>query len=290
MKAVQIQHFSSLLRKNKILVEEGKPRRMTPSVFTQEMLQSTEERLSNTTEVHLPLRLKTPESNTMHHTVNLSPIKPDRPIFQPYPSELVFQNFIPLQTYSLPLLLLNNDMVAHAVKLEQDISEQFYVVGPENGSSKVAPGMTLSFTVFFTPQESKDYSHRLVCVTPRERFEIPIRAIGPRGILDFRDEIHLPPCLVKASTEKTHFVCNVGNCKAKFKLHTQRIKNMSIALSKSPRAMLLSVWKRYVTPSSGTLSVGEGIQVTVVFHPMTVGDFQEDLLLHYGTGETHPDS
>ncbi|MEQ2189453.1 hypothetical protein GOODEAATRI_025464, partial [Goodea atripinnis] len=200
----------------------------------------------------------------------LSPIKLDRPIFQPYPSELVFQNFIPLQTYSLPLLLLNNDKVAHAVKLEQDISEQFYVVGPENGSSKVAPGMTLSFTVFFTPQESKDYSHRLVCVTPRERFEIPIRAIGPRGILDFRDEIHLPPCLVKASTEKTHFVCNVGNCKAKFKLHTQ-----------SPFS---------VTPSSGTLSVGEGIQVTVVFHPMTVGDFQEDLLLHYGTGETHPHS
>ncbi|XP_047205151.1 hydrocephalus-inducing protein homolog isoform X6 [Girardinichthys multiradiatus] len=263
MKAVQIQHFSSLLCKNKILVEEGKPRRMTPSVFTQEMLQSTEERLCNTTEVHLPLMLKTPESNTLHHT--LSPIKPDRPIFQPYPSELVFQNFIPLQTYSLPLLLLNNDKVAHAVKLERDISEQFYVVGPENGSSKVAPGMTLSFTVFFTPQESKDYSHRLVCVTPRERFEIPIRAIGPRGILDFRDEIHLPLCLVKASTEKTHFVCNVGNCKAKFKLHTQ-----------SPFS---------VTPSSGTLSVGEGIQVTVVFHPMTVGDFQEDLLLHYGTGE-----
>ncbi|MEQ2177046.1 hypothetical protein GOODEAATRI_034497, partial [Goodea atripinnis] len=31
MKAVQIQHFSSLLRKNKILVEEGKPRRVSKS-------------------------------------------------------------------------------------------------------------------------------------------------------------------------------------------------------------------------------------------------------------------
>ncbi|KAM4554444.1 hydrocephalus-inducing protein homolog [Fundulus diaphanus] len=263
MKAVHIQHLSSLLCKNKVLVKEEKPRRVTPSVFTQEMLQSTEERLSNTTEVYLPLRLETQESNTLHH--KLSTIKPDQPIFQPYPSELVFQNFIPSQTYSLPLLLFNNDKVAHAVKLEQDVSEHFYVVGPENGSSKVAPGMTTSFMIFFTPHESKDYNHRLVCVTPRDRFEIPIRAIGPRAVLDFRDEIRLPPCLVKASTEKTHFVCNIGNCKAKFKLHTR-----------SPFSVM---------PSSGTLDVGEGFQVTVVFHPMTVGGFQEDLLLHYDTGE-----
>lgn len=70
----------------------------------------------------------------------------------------------------------------------------------------------------------QDYSHKLICVTPGERFEIPIRAIGPRAILDFRDEINLPSCLVKASTEQTHFVCNVGNCMAKFKLHTQRFE------------------------------------------------------------------
>ncbi|KAM4733696.1 hydrocephalus-inducing protein homolog isoform 3-T4 [Anableps anableps] len=222
MKAVQIQHLSSKLRKNKVLVKEDKPRR-------------------------------------------LSPIKPERLIFQPYPSELVFQNFIPSQTYSLPLLLLNNDQVAHPIKVEQDISEQFHVVGPENGNGKVAPGMTAKFMVFFTPRESKDYSHRLVCVTPGERFEIPIRAIGPRAILDFQDEIHLRSCVVKASTEKSHFVCNVGNCKAKFKLHTQ-----------SPFS---------VTPSFGTVDVGEGIHVTVFFHPMTAGEFQEDLILHYDTGE-----
>lgn len=35
----------------------------------------------------------------------------DQPIFQPYPSELVFQNFTPTQTYSLQLNLFNNDKV-----------------------------------------------------------------------------------------------------------------------------------------------------------------------------------
>ena len=68
----------------------------------------------------------------------------------------------------------------------------------------------------------QDYHHSLVCVTEREQFEVPIRAIGPRAILDFRDELHLPACPVKASTERTQLVHNKGNSKAKFKLHTQR--------------------------------------------------------------------
>uniref|UniRef100_A0A3B3UK42 HYDIN/VesB/CFA65-like Ig-like domain-containing protein n=1 Tax=Poecilia latipinna TaxID=48699 RepID=A0A3B3UK42_9TELE len=237
---------------------------MTPSVFKQEMMQSSEEHLNNIAETLLQKEF----SRNMHACVffQLSPVKLDRPIFQAYPSELVFQNFIPLQTYSFPLLLLNNDQVSHPVKLDQDVSEQFYMAGPETGRSKIAPGMTASFMVFFTPQESKDYSHRLICVSPRECFEIPIRAIGPRAIFDFKDEIHLPTCLVKASTEKTHFVCNIGNCKL---FMADFVVNCPFS----------------VTPSPDILDVGGAIQVTVMFQPMKVGQFQEDLILQYDTGE-----
>jgi len=68
----------------------------------------------------------------------------------------------------------------------------------------------------------KDYKHTLVFVTERETFEVPVRAIGPRAILDFRDELHLPDCLVKASTQKTQLVRNIGNTEAKFQLRTHR--------------------------------------------------------------------
>ncbi|XP_038153742.1 hydrocephalus-inducing protein homolog [Cyprinodon tularosa] len=261
MMAVQLKHLESLLQKNKAIVKKDEPRKMTPTVYTQEMLQSTQERLINTTEVHLPLRLERIENSSPQH----KQLKTGQPIFQPYPSELVFQNFVPSHTYSLPLLLLNNDKEAHAVTVVPESSEYFNVKGPGNGRVKVAPGLTASFMVFFTPQENKDYSLRLLCVTSSERFEIPVRAIGPRAILDFKDDIRLPPCVVKASTEKNHFVSNIGKRKAKFKLRTQ-----------SPFS---------VTPSSGMVDVGEGIPVTVAFHPMTVGDFQEDLLLLYDTGE-----
>uniref|UniRef100_A0A3Q3MLA1 HYDIN axonemal central pair apparatus protein n=1 Tax=Mastacembelus armatus TaxID=205130 RepID=A0A3Q3MLA1_9TELE len=189
----------------------------------------------------------------------------DRALFQPYPSELVFQNFTPAETYKLPLVLINIDKVSRQVKLELRDSEYFHVVGPDEPGSKVAPGMTATFTVLFTPQENKDYHHRLICVTERERFEVPVFAIGPRAILDFRDEISLPLCAVKASTQRTHLVRNIGNSKAKFKLQTERPFS--------------------VMPSSGTLDVGESMQVTVTFNPMTIGDHNKDLLLHYHTGE-----
>lgn len=45
--------------------------------------------------------------------------------------------------------------VSRKVKLEHQNSEQFYVVGPEDRGCKVAPGMSATFTVFFTPQEIK---------------------------------------------------------------------------------------------------------------------------------------
>ncbi|KAI3371721.1 hypothetical protein L3Q82_024292, partial [Scortum barcoo] len=228
------------------------------------MSQSTEERLASTTKVH-PIRILEllDMSKTSHHKV--SSVDTDQPLFQPFPSELVFQNFTPTQTHKLSLLLFNSDKVSRQVKLEVQDSDYFHVIGPNDASSKVAPGLSATFTVSFTPQENKDYQHTLVCVTERERFEVPVRAIGPRAILDFRDELHLPVCPVKASTQRTHLVRNIGNSKAMFRLHTERPFS--------------------VTPSSGILEVGEGMQVTVDFNPMMVGDYSQDLILHYHTGE-----
>ena len=44
---------------------------------------------------------------------------------------------------------------------------------------------------------SQDYAHELVCVTEREKFVIPVRGIGRRGVVDFPDEIHFPTAPVK---------------------------------------------------------------------------------------------
>jgi hydrocephalus-inducing protein len=45
----------------------------------------------------------------------------------------------------------------------------------------VAPGMDVSFILKFVPEEKKDYSYNIVCVTEREKFLVPVQAIGARG-------------------------------------------------------------------------------------------------------------
>ncbi|XP_010782068.1 hydrocephalus-inducing protein homolog, partial [Notothenia coriiceps] len=131
-----------------------KPKKVTPSVYTQEMLQSTEERLAKLKEMHQPRILEHLDiSNTTHH--KLSVVGMNQSLFQPHPSELVFQNFTPGKTYTLPLRLYNKDKVSRKVKLERQDSDFFHVAGPEDAGSRVAPGLAASFTVSFTPQENK---------------------------------------------------------------------------------------------------------------------------------------
>uniref|UniRef100_A0A3Q3D588 HYDIN/VesB/CFA65-like Ig-like domain-containing protein n=1 Tax=Hippocampus comes TaxID=109280 RepID=A0A3Q3D588_HIPCM len=236
-----------------------------PDVDMQKMLQSRKPRLTTVVnEMHPPRFLELLDPSTTAHQ-NMPLVDVDQSLFQPHPPELVFQNFTPAQSYKLPLQLFNNDKISRHVKLEHQESAYFHVEGPKEAKTKVAAGLSVGFTVCFTPQENKDYHHTLFFVTEREHFEVPIRAIGPRASLNFRDELHLPVCLVKASTQRTQLVRNLGDRIAIFKLQTQ-----------SPFS---------VTPFSGTLDIGESMQITMAFNPMTAGDHRQDLLLHYDTGE-----
>jgi len=48
-------------------------------------------------------------------------------------------------------------------------------------SEKIAPGMEVQYIITFTPEENVDYNYNLVCITEREKFLVPIIAIGARG-------------------------------------------------------------------------------------------------------------
>ncbi|XP_047008963.2 hydrocephalus-inducing protein homolog isoform X3 [Ictalurus punctatus] len=251
-------------RNPKLVKWEDKARKLCPSVYAHEMSQTTEERLTNTYKMYPPCILELLDmSETTHH--KFSAVDVDQPFFQPYPSEIVFQNYLPSEMYEVPLVLRNNDKIPRLVKVVEDDSPYFKVVSPVDVCNKVAPGMASTFTVLFTPQENKDYIHRVICMTEREKFEVPIRAIGPRAILDFPDELHFSLCPVKCLSQKTLLIRNIGKGEAKFQLSTQ-----------NPFS---------VEPSVGTLSVGESMQVTVDFLPRTTGDHNQQLLLHYHTGE-----
>ncbi len=49
----------------------------------------------------------------------------EEPLFQPFPSDIVFQNFNPFQTYQVPLQLRNNDKVRILYAFTSILFERF---------------------------------------------------------------------------------------------------------------------------------------------------------------------
>uniref|UniRef100_A0A8D2LCZ3 HYDIN/VesB/CFA65-like Ig-like domain-containing protein n=1 Tax=Varanus komodoensis TaxID=61221 RepID=A0A8D2LCZ3_VARKO len=225
---------------------------------------TTEQKMASTHEVHLPRIVQLLDMSETSHQ-KFSSVDLDQSLFQPFPSEVIFQNYTPCELYEVPLILRNNDKIPRLVKVVLESSPYFRVVSPNDVCNKVAPGMPSTFRILFTPEENKDYFHEVTCITEREKFIVPIRAIGARGILDFPDQLNFSTCPVKYSTEKTLLVRNIGNREARYQITTQRPFS--------------------VEPSIGTLGVQETEQFTVEFRPEKTGSHSGDFLVHYDTGE-----
>ncbi|NWX91311.1 HYDIN protein, partial [Nothoprocta pentlandii] len=251
-------------RNPKLVKEAEKSVTLTPSAFLKEMSLTTEQRLAGTHEMRRPRIIQLLDMSETSHQ-KFSALDLEQSLFQPFPSEVVFQNYVPCEIYEVPLVLRNNDKIPRLVKVVLESSPYFKLISPNDVCHKVAPGMPSTFRILFTPEENKDYFHQVTCITEREKFIVPIRAIGARAILDFPDQLNFSVCPVKHLTSRTLLVRNVGNREARY-----------CARTRSPFS---------VNPSVGTLGIGDTVQVTVEFHPLEPGDHSRALIVHYDTGE-----
>ena len=91
-----------------------------------------------------------------------SALSVDQALFQPFPSEVLFQQFESHQVYEFPLKFRNLDTVARHIKVTGEESPYFKVVcqRPAAGN-KVAPGMEITYNIVFTPDEKKVGSYIL---------------------------------------------------------------------------------------------------------------------------------
>ncbi|XP_058278126.1 hydrocephalus-inducing protein-like [Hirundo rustica] len=172
---------------------------------------------------------------------------------------MVFQNVPAHVTSDMVVSITNKGKRSQLVKVSMASSPYFQLDCPNDVCHIVPAGMSTPVRVLFTPKENKDYSHELVCMSGSEWIVVPIRAIAARAILDFPDQLDFPVCPVKCSTQKTLLVRNVGNRAARYQLSTQ-----------SPFS---------VVPATGILGVGDTMQVTVGFHPLTAGDHSGSLVV-----------
>ena len=146
-----------------------------------------------------------------HHTT--SSVDVGLPIFQPYPPELVFQEYVPMSTYSMVVTFRNNDSVPRRMKV-LPLSSRFFDLKrtkvTAKGTARVAAGMEISYTVVFKPETNGDYECDMVCVTEREKFIVPIRARGTVACLECPDVVNFDVVPVRSPTEKTFLVRNIG--------------------------------------------------------------------------------
>jgi hydrocephalus-inducing protein len=78
--------------------------------------------------------------------------------------------------------------------------------------------MAVHYIIKFSPEAKIDYKFNLVIVTEREKFIVPIVAIGKRSMIDFPDLIDFGHCPVKYKTEKPIIIRNLGEKTTKWHL------------------------------------------------------------------------
>lgn len=85
----------------------------------------------------------------------------DQALFQPFPSEVLYQQFQEHKTYEFPLKFRNLDTVTHNLRITSAESPYFKTTCQRPEGAKIAPGMEVIYTIIFTPDENKVSLHNL---------------------------------------------------------------------------------------------------------------------------------
>lgn len=145
-------------------------------------------------------------------------------------------------------------------------------------SSRVAPGMEISFVIKFSPEAKIDYSYDLMVVTEREKFVVPIRAVGCRAMIDFPDALDFGLVPVKHTAEKPVMIRNIGEKTTKWHI-------------KVPNGFKIN-------KGEGILEVGQSEQLVFSFIPQESRPYKDEVTLLYDKleaavpilGESHNDN
>lgn len=237
----------------------------TPSEHLRLAGLSTAELLAQTRTMRVPRIVELLDAETAPGPFRDTGLSVDQPLFQPFPSEARFQRFAAGDVVELPLAFRNVDRVARRLRVLPSQSPYFELVPPPGPPGKVAPGVETTYILRFRPDEDKDYADELVCVTERERFVVPVRAVGARAALDLPDRVDFGSAVVKAEAVRTLLVRNLGTRAAHFRLQCP-----------PPFA---------VTPDHGQLPPQGSMQLQLAFAPVRANGADAVLRAIYDTGE-----
>ncbi|RNF21339.1 hydin-like protein [Trypanosoma conorhini] len=188
--------------------------------------------------------------------------------FEVNPQEIMFRDFEPHKTYESPLHLKNTTKETQFVRVGQPQSRVLALRPPRRNvtSMKVAPGLSVTYKVLFTPEENRNYSCDLVVTTEEEEFTVAVHAIASRGKLTLPASFTVALCPVKSTGTTSLFLRNTGKLECQWR-----------AEASSPFA---------VTPSSGLVPPDGGVfPVSVEFAPMKLQQYESTIHFLLGPEE-----
>ncbi|XP_041977674.1 hydrocephalus-inducing protein homolog [Aricia agestis] len=181
-----------LLTKRKILNAE---KELTPSEYEREMRMSTAERLQSLNNIELD---------------NIVGKDKNKAVLLFTPKIIIFQNFEPNKKYVAKLTIQNKSKASTYLNMVNEESSYFSVRASGEHLPRLAPGIAVTFTLTFLPEQYKDYIHEIIFYTDTDQYVFPVIAIGPRAIFNFPDEVVLPPGPLKVMNHATLSIQNVG--------------------------------------------------------------------------------
>uniref|UniRef100_A0A663MUA9 HYDIN/VesB/CFA65-like Ig-like domain-containing protein n=1 Tax=Athene cunicularia TaxID=194338 RepID=A0A663MUA9_ATHCN len=155
---------------------------LTPSAFLKEMSLTTHQRLASTRERRRPWITQLLDMGEASYH-KFSAVDLDQSLLQPFPSEVVFQNYVPFEVYEVPLILRNTDKVSAGMqRFNTVLGEQCNSCGLQHNKLSAAAqhiqnnipfsvdpsigtlgvGDAMQVTVEFHPLKTRDHSGSLV--------------------------------------------------------------------------------------------------------------------------------
>ena len=230
------RNFNKKNKKNEIRIKSSKANRnLLKRLKTKEIQKkksfTPSELILKKQNNELPLNLKMEPKiieylNTRDYTCfTTSKLPISKPIFEAIPPVIMFSDYEALKVKTITLKLRNRDSVARRVKIIQPETNLFKVYPKTDKTTlspkgnKVAPGLDLCFNIKFSPERKTDYHYKLEIVTEREKFIVPIIAVGKKPLIVFPDEINFGnSCPVKYFSEKPIIIHNKGEKTSKWEI------------------------------------------------------------------------
>ena len=233
--------------------------------------------LKNPRLVDIPKSFLNKSLNTMSGSA------PDLDYFKPFPCPVVFTDYKISESYEIKLELKNITSSCRQVRILQPSSKHFTVSQGEFPleDALVAPGMSCTYTITFTPDTLGDFDDVLVVKTQaKSDMCIPLTARRVSPQLTLPKLLSSGFGLVGDQSVTKYSVRNNGGTGRFYFVINEGEKTLNDWDAEFTQGGCISCSSFSLTPASFSLDSGEAIDLQVTFEPDAVQVFSSKITLH----------